>query len=557
MLGALVIPGSANVADPTVRSLGISQPEGLPLFAFLGFLIVIISAVSSLSSTPEPQAVDPLKRSVRRNSIYCLAGLPFILVIIIYIWFISAGEWTSWPQTATYNYESKLATAFQNGHLYLEDTPSQQLLALPDPYRLSTRKNIPFIWDASLYKGKYYLYWGPTPAIVLLAIRLIFGSGEIGDNYLVFGFICGLFLAMCLLIVRIWDRYFAYLPKWMLLISIFMVGLAPPLTWMLNRPEIYEAAIASGQFFLLGGLYLSFLALDRDKISSWLLCLASMFWGLAIGSRTSLVFSVLFLIFSTSLWVGLNRNSLKLSGRFVQIMMALLLPISLVGAGLGWYNWVRFGSILEFGYRYQLTLLELPKRYGEIFSSTYIVPNLFNYFLNPFLLTDKFPFIIPQYGQHYFGPRINFPRIYFSESVTGLVYTLPMMVFAMIPLLMLLKNKISNGGMEQKLLNWLQYCLIGITIIGFVILLAFFFATMRYLADVVPAVTLLCVLGFWQGFEYLARHQLIRRIYSGLLICLVAVSIILNNLLAISSYQERFWATNPSLMEQLNRLFGH
>jgi len=513
--------------------------------------------VSYLSSKYEPQTVDPLKRSEKYNSKYWLVVLPFILVIVTYIWFISAGEWTSWPQTATYDYESKLATAFQNGHLFLEDTPSQQLLALPDPYRLSTRRNIPFIWDASLYKDKYYLYWGPTPAIVLLAIRLIFGLGDIGDIYLVFAFLCGLFLTMSLLVVRIWDRYFTHLPKWMLLISIFMVGLATPLTWMLNRPEVYEAAIASGQFFLLGGLYLAFVAVERDKISVWLLCLASVFWGLAIGSRTSLVFTVLFLIFSTSLWVGLNRSSLNLSGRFVKIMVALIFPISLIGVGLGWYNWARFGSIFEFGYRYQLTLLELPKRYGEIFSPAYIIPNLFNYFLNPFLLSDKFPFIIPQYGKHYFGTRVIFPRIYYSETLTGLVYTLPMMVLAIIPPLLLLKNMRLNEGMRQKLLNWLKYNLIGIAFIGFATLLAFFFATMRYLADVVPVVTLLCVLGFWQGFEYFAQYKLLRSIYSGSSMFLITVSIILSNLLAISSYQERFWVTNPSLMEQLNRLFGH
>jgi hypothetical protein len=262
-------------------------------------------------------------------------------------------------------------------------------------------------------------------------------------------------------------------------------------------------------------------------------------------------------MFLTGFWIVRNRNSLNISGRMFQIAIALLLPIALIGLGLGWYNWARFGSVFEFGYRYQLTLLELPRRYGEIFSPAYILPNLYNYFLNPVASSDAFPFILPRYGIHDLGSGITIPKIYFSEPVAGLVYTLPILVLAIVPFLRLLQKRESNRVFDGSILHWLVYSLIGIALIEFSTLLAFFFATMRYLADVVPAFILLSILGFWQGYEYLGQQPLIRSIFSSLSTLFVAISIIVTTLLAISSYQERFWITNPSLMEQINQLFNH
>jgi hypothetical protein len=63
------------------------------------------------------------------HSLTILLGL---LVIIIYIWLMSAGLWTTWPSTT--NYYDQLATAFQHGHPALEIEPDPALLALSNPY---------------------------------------------------------------------------------------------------------------------------------------------------------------------------------------------------------------------------------------------------------------------------------------------------------------------------------------------------------------------------------------------------------------------------------------
>lgn len=58
-----------------------------------------------------------------------------------------------------------LAQAFLAGHLYLTIPPDPRLLALPDPY--DPGQNHLYRLPASLYKDRYYLYWGPAPVLLL------------------------------------------------------------------------------------------------------------------------------------------------------------------------------------------------------------------------------------------------------------------------------------------------------------------------------------------------------------------------------------------------------
>jgi hypothetical protein len=491
-----------------------------------------------------------------------LATMPIIVVCLLYMWFISAGTWSSWPPTAIYDYYSKLAAAFQRGQLFLADKPSAELLALPDPYRIGARKNIPYIWDASLFRGRYYLYWGPAPALLLVPIKLVFPTSEIGDIHLVFAFVTLLYCALCLLVFKIWNRFFAGLPPWTLGLGLVLAGLAPPLTWMLNRPEVYEAAIAGGQFFLFAGFYWLYAGFDSEKPAVWKFALASLFWGLAIGCRTSQALPVILLVVAAALRLSTRRRRPEAPARPGAMLVAILVPLALSIAALAWYNWARFGSIFESGYRYQLTLLQLPKHYNEIFSPDYVRPNLANYLLNPFTTIGRFPFIKPQYGSKDLGTLVALPRIYFAEALTGLMYTFPFMVLAVVGFLPIFRgwppggSRRDEAGVSQVSLGWLQGMLAGVLALEFFTLLVFFFATERYLADAVPALTLLSLVGFWQGCKLLERSTRWRPLFNGLAILLAALTIGTSSLLAVSSYQERFAAKNPALMERIDNLLG-
>jgi hypothetical protein len=347
------------------------------------------------------------------------------------------------------------------------------------------------------------------------------------------------------------------------LLSILVVGLTSPWAWMLNRPEVYEAAIAAGQFFLLTGFYFLYTALDRSEISVSRIFAASASWGIAVASRMGQAIPVMFLLLTALEWTYGGRDRLRGLRRWPRLLAALLLPVVVCVLVLGWYNWARFGSIVEFGYRYQLTLLQLPKHYDEIFSSAYILPNLYNYLLNPFTTSSAFPFIKPQYGRTDFGANLVFPKIYFSEALTGLIYTFPFMILALISVAAALASgrtadpSVTLQGSERRRSRWLHFSLGGIAVLELLMLVVFFFATERYLAEAVPSLALLSVLGFWEGWRRLSKARVLRVLFSGVAICLAAAGIIASGLLAVSSYQERFMTVNPALMQQINQLFNH
>ena len=129
---------------------------------------------------------------------------------------------------------------FKRGQLYLQEKPNAALLALNDPYNYQARKGIDFPWDASLYDGRYYLYWGPLPALLLTVFDDKFIS-KIGDHHLTFVFTAGLFIYIFVFSLVVWRHHFPKSPTWMFLLPIITMGLALPFTWILSTPRIYEA----------------------------------------------------------------------------------------------------------------------------------------------------------------------------------------------------------------------------------------------------------------------------------------------------------------------------
>ena len=125
------------------------------------------------------------------------------LIILFYLWLVSLGLWKDFPLST--NYYDLQATAFHDGQLSLEVEPDPSLLALENPYEPANRENISVLWDATLYKGKYYLYWGPAPAFLLALVKFVF-TREIGDNILTFLFLAGTFIFLVLIIYDVWKN---------------------------------------------------------------------------------------------------------------------------------------------------------------------------------------------------------------------------------------------------------------------------------------------------------------------------------------------------------------
>jgi hypothetical protein len=493
-------------------------------------------------------------RSVFRQAI------PFqVLVLSIYVWYLTTGLWTSLPKTFATDLYDQLGTAFRKGQLFLDRRPAADLLALRDPFVVQQRKHVSsYIGDATLYGGKYYLYWGPVPALLLTAIKPTLYAGRIGDEVLVLVFVSGTFMLASTLLVNLWRRHFGDVPRWAVLAAIPLVGLITPFTWVLNHPLIYEAALASAAMFFMGGISCTYLALRQRPAPAPILFLAGLSWALAIGSQFTQILPVATVLVLSTARLGLGWSWRRRS-LFLRIGL-LWAPVALTLLGLAWYNRARFGSALEFGYRYQLAVVNLHEHYREIFSPLYGVPNIHNYVLNPFRMHGEFPFLMPQYGSVLADPSFGPSRIYYTEAITGLAFAAPFLAYALVPLIAGAKSlwhssRWQSAKPADSSLVWLVWSLLCAAGVQLAALLLFFYSAPRYLMPVMSALSILSVLGFWQAYRALAMHATAQKLNTLAAVLVGLGTIVASSLLAISSSQDRFLEGNPDLLRQINSLF--
>ncbi len=457
---------------------------------------------------------------------------PIAIVLIVYVWFAGVGSWTNWPERT--DYYILLARAFQKQELHLPVEPSEKLLALADPYDPSKRIGVGEPLDFSLYQGKFYLYWGPVPALLLVPMSSAI-LRNISDIYVVFGFSCALFLLLTYLIVVLRERHFPFLPKWTLVMSILLAGLSGPTVWMLGEGEIYEAAILGGQFFMIAGFAAAFLANESFPGKTRLL-LSGALWALAIGTRLTLVVPI-GIMMAMLVWRVWRHHSHRLAD-IIQRLLFLGLPM-LIGFGLlAWYNWARFGSISETGFTYQLAGTHIQRHLHEVISYRYVIQNFYNYLLAPIQFSSTFPFLVTNPGSiQPVLPFYELPGFYNAFFITGLIYSFPFVFFTFFLLKNLGTTSIPGRIEDQKNadLTWAIRTLSASTLSALLFLFVFFWAAMRYIADFFPTLLLISLIGYFRAYMW-AKEKGRERDMAILGISVAAVSVLISTALAISEY---------------------
>ncbi|MCK4825265.1 hypothetical protein KA005_56475, partial [bacterium] len=220
---------------------------------------------------------------------------------------------------------------------------------------------------------------------------------------------------------------------------------------------------------------------------------------------------------------------------------------------LGWYNYARFGSIFEFGHRYQLTYWGIENPYDDLFSWRNILPNLYNYFLNGFRRLNVFPFIKPIWGKSGLPAiRATAGATYRAEQVTGILVSSPLIIIGCIPIYNALRRvwtrldePINRFSIKISDFNLLDINIIytGMLIITVALLLPFLlisFNSMRYLFDFSFSASIMAAI----GIGLTLRADNISMILKGIIVLLVIVfslySSLVGILLGITSYSARF-----------------
>jgi hypothetical protein len=490
----------------------------------------------------------PIARRVYRFS--TLAAL-LLAIFLVYLFIVTAGTFEEWP---TYNtiYE-QLAAGFKRKHLYLALEPAPQLVAAKDP--LDPVNAEYWIPDFTLYKGKYYVYWGPFPSLALLAVRGILKVGKsVGDQYPCFAFYLIYVVAGAMLIHRMARRLFPGLPHYLVLMAIAVFAFANPTPYLIATPGIYEAAIGGGQAFLLLGLVFAFDALGGLRHFSYLrLVAAGVAWSIAIACRVSTGPAVLLLVLLTGLMP--RRGGRRWLSTLIDLAW-MSAPIVLTVAGLLIYNKVRFDAWLEFGTGYQLNTMHYRPSFD------YVAPNLYSYFLRWPVVSCQFPFVTApwDWGPPAFPNDYEIPAGYWiQEPVVGMFRVVPWawlvwlgLVFAareVLPSSMV--RRLPKAGAPTGTTFWCAGAFAILAIITGLPFVPTFGATMRYLGDVTAGFILFATWGAWGFYHWMSRRKWLRRGYGALLTLFAAATIALGILFGFQGYADHFHLYNPALHERL------
>ncbi len=322
----------------------------------------------------------------------------------------------------------QLTDAILDGHVYLDKEPSDILKNMDNPYDTNLRKETfkdtgeKFLWDRAYYNGKYYVYFGIVPVLTYyLPFKVITGNDFPTFAGIVFTAIILMF-AVLGLVHRIIKRYFKDVPFLLyILLSFFFID-SCGIIYLLKRPDFYSLPIIMAVTFSVSGLYFwissvrykeySYVNSKNEKkvnikdykkfdiaekseenmefegFIKWRLLMGSLCMALVAGCRPQLLLGS---FLSIPLFFNIVFKDRKLFSKdSIKETLVFIMPYIVIAAGLMYYNYIRFDSVIDFGANYNLTTNDMTKR-GFVLGRSAL--GIFSYLFQPPAYSPRFPFI--------------------------------------------------------------------------------------------------------------------------------------------------------------------
>lgn len=288
---------------------------------------------------------------------------------------------------------AELAKSMANGKLYLEEEPPNWLQNMEDPYDRGARDQAVketgenYLWDVAYYEGHYYVYFGVVPVLVFyLPFYLLTGANfptAIGVIIGMAAFVAG--------VSALLDRFARYRFKRVsvgvyLLLQVALVTCCGVL-YLLKFPTFYSLPIMLALAFSVWGLYFWMVGRSSKRPEGWYFA-GSLCMALVVGCRPQIVM-LSFLAFPLFWRLFITEGHIKTAAG-VRQFACLIAPYAIVLAFIMWYNYARFGSLLDFGANYNLTVNDMTKRGMAVGR---IAPALFAYFFQTPSTSGVFPYL--------------------------------------------------------------------------------------------------------------------------------------------------------------------
>ena len=344
------------------------------------------------------------------------AFLAVAAVLVAYAWFGSGGTFefrrVSWERSHdsgfTERYYAALAEGFLRGQLDMPYPRDARWDQVANAYDIKDRERLGMaweMWDATLYGGKFYLYFSPVPVLLFYIPFRLLSGGYPADTLAATFFCAWAFLACVGFARRALDGRLRAL--WVLLI-----GFANVVPFTLTNVRTYEVAVAAGMAFTATFAYalLRFTETRATKHAVWM----SVWLALAIATRPNL--AVLLLIAGLVLW------------RHWRAALFAMIPLAVVGTAYSVYNIARFGNPFELGITYQISYVPMW-RVGvcSLCSApdvVRLVNNVTHYVFWPPTFMGAFPYVDLQ--RNVFDPAVSFAGG--AEQILGIAAISPLVL---------------------------------------------------------------------------------------------------------------------------------
>ncbi len=329
--------------------------------------------------------------------------------------------------------------AFVKGQLHFDVQPSAELIALENPYTPDNREGIDYLYDRAFFDGKYYSYFGIAPILVFYYPYYLL-TGNLPADSSVMGFfslITALFLPLA---VVEWNKFRkSGMRPWLsCVVAVGAYFASCALIIQRGNAMFYYLASAAAMAFASAYLFWIIKALGSKKVMrtvSMLLAGTSFALGFLSRLNTVLPFAIVTAVFIIIYLVNAIREKKLFS--FVADMLPLGLPVAAAVAFSLYYNYIRFGNILQFGTDYQLTLANASLYDG---GANGIIPAIFHYFLQPFSVSNEFPYLTFSYlALRDYGKQV------YIDSNFG-IFALPFMLLLLLSPVLIKSKKVSLGG---------------------------------------------------------------------------------------------------------------
>lgn len=313
-----------------------------------------------------------------------------------------------------------LARSLAKGQTVVDLEVSKELLTMNNPYDAAARSvhGVSFALDYAYYEGHYYVYFGIVPCLLLYLPYYLITGMDLPNWCAVAFFSVLLALAIAYMLHALCRRYFPSVTLKLFLLEYELLLAGSMLFYVLSDSGSYCIPMIAALTFVILGISCWVRAGDPSCVrSNRYIAIGSLMMALCAGCRPQLTLSAI-LAYPLLRSIMLPREAAllgkELSPRAIRHRwLCFALPFLITAIPLMYYNYIRFGSVADFGASYNLTSTNIHE---VLFSFERIPYGIFYYLLEVPHLSPDFPFLESA------GTFLGFPGIMnFRNGYGGLL----------------------------------------------------------------------------------------------------------------------------------------